>query len=114
MRASSVLGMHGEDIATSYFQHLGYINISRNVRTPFGELDIVARKGNTIVIAEVKTRSSFDYGLPEEAVTKTKRIHLQKSSLWFMQKHQVEYVQVDVISVMNGKVVSHIQNIEIA
>lgn len=58
-------GKRGEEAASRYLRRKGYRILERNYRSPFGELDIIARKGVTLVFCEVKTRRS---GVPEEAL----------------------------------------------
>jgi putative endonuclease len=55
---TNVLGRRGEDLAAEHFSRLGYRVLARNHRTRFGELDLVAYDGSTLVFAEVKTRRS--------------------------------------------------------
>ena len=61
-------GARGEDLAHRFLQKLGYIVVARNWRAEdgSGELDLVAWDGPTLVVVEVKTRASADFGLPEE------------------------------------------------
>lgn len=61
-------GLIGEEIAAAHLRTLGYEIVARNVRTRYGELDIVARDGGCLVFVEVKTRRSAALGAPEEAV----------------------------------------------
>ena len=63
-------GARGEDLAHRFLQKLGYIVVARNWRAEdgSGELDLVAWDGPSLVVVEVKTRASTDFGLPEEAV----------------------------------------------
>ena len=73
------LGCWGEEQATQYLQQNGYEIIARNVRTPYGEIDVVARKDERMVFVEVKTRSTASFGFPEEAVTEEKIVHMIES-----------------------------------
>jgi putative endonuclease len=61
-------GQIGEEIAAAHLRGLGYEIVARNVRTRYGELDIVALDGDCLVFVEVKTRRSAALGAPEEAV----------------------------------------------
>ncbi|HEY3381900.1 MAG TPA: YraN family protein [Vicinamibacterales bacterium] len=63
------LGKSGEDLACRELERRGYAILARRYRTRFGEIDIVARDGPTIVFIEVKARTSDRYGDPAEAVT---------------------------------------------
>ncbi|OGO33951.1 MAG: hypothetical protein A2Z16_03570 [Chloroflexi bacterium RBG_16_54_18] len=85
------LGMWGEKLAADFLTEHGYSIMERNVRTPYGEIDLVARQdfaaSYVIVMVEVKTRSSTKYGFPEEAVSRRKKEHLINSAEAFMQAH---------------------------
>jgi putative endonuclease len=63
------LGKSGEDCACRELERRGYAILARRYRTRFGEIDIIARDGPTIVFVEVKARTSERYGEPAEAVT---------------------------------------------
>ena len=67
------LGAMGERRAAWFYRLRGYRIIERNLRTSKGEVDLVARRGNTVVIAEVKTRQSLTAGEGHEAVDRTRR-----------------------------------------
>jgi putative endonuclease len=67
------LGKHGEDVACRELGRRGYAILARRFRTRFGEIDIIARDGRTLVFIEVKTRSSAAFGTPAEAVTARKQ-----------------------------------------
>ena len=81
------LGRWGETIAAEFLIKRGYKIVARNARTPYGEIDLVARLGDATVFVEVKTRASTSYGLPEEAITARKREHLIESSQAYLQEH---------------------------
>ena len=67
------LGSAGEELASAELERLGYVVIERNYRSRFGEIDIVARDGDTVVFVEVKTKTSGDFGDPVEEVTPQKQ-----------------------------------------
>lgn len=79
------LGRWGESVAAEYLKNRGYEILARNVRTPYGELDLVTRKLGVMVFVEVKTRSGGAYGVPEEAVTAVKQAHLRDSAQHYLQ-----------------------------
>lgn len=81
------LGRWGEDVAAQYLENLGYVILERNVRSEFGEIDLLARQGSVLVFVEVKARSSNDFGYPEEAVTETKQQHLLDAAQNYLQLH---------------------------
>lgn len=78
MAAKDELGRRGEDLACLYLEGAGLAILDRNWRCALGEIDIVARDGAAIVVAEVKTRSSVAYGHPFEAITPIKLARLRR------------------------------------
>ena len=68
MKHNQSIGKWGEDIAAEHLIQHNYEIINRNVRTPYGEIDIVARQGDITIFVEVKTRTSNKMGLPEESI----------------------------------------------
>ena len=71
------LGRTGEDLAAAHLERLGYRIVTRNHRTRFGELDIVAVDRETLVFCEVKTRRSGAWG-PWEALDARKRAQVRR------------------------------------
>ena len=69
------LGKHGEKLAVNYLQENGYEILETNWVFQKAEVDIIARKENILAIIEVKTRSTLDFGLPQDFV-KPKKIQL--------------------------------------
>ena len=65
-------GDKGEDYACQYLLQKGYRILKRNFRCRFGEIDIMARDGESLVFIEVKTKTSDEYGYPEEMVDDAK------------------------------------------
>jgi putative endonuclease len=90
----------------AWYQAEGYEVLDRNWRCRTGELDIVARKGSTVVICEVKSRSSTAFGIPAEAVTRSKQARLrQLAALWLGQSPvRAAEIRFDVASVLNGRI----------
>jgi len=75
MAAHNELGKLGEDLAVDYLKKNGYTILDTNWTFQKAEIDIIARTENTLAIVEVKTRSSLDFGLPQDFV-KPKKIQL--------------------------------------
>jgi putative endonuclease len=91
---SQELGKWGEKLAAEFLADQGYSVIARNVRTPYGELDLIAQLSSehnpndiTTIFVEVKTRSSRSYGYPEESITASKREHLISAARHYLQEH---------------------------
>jgi putative endonuclease len=102
MRPSpQALGRWRENQAATYLEGRGYMFLERNFRTPYGEIDLVVCKQDTVVFVEVKTRSSDSYGMPEEAITPTKAAHLLDAVRFYIEDHPtMEYTwRIDVIAV---------------
>jgi len=82
------LGDRGENLAARYLRNQGMRIITRNFRCPLGEIDIVARDGNTLVFVEVKTRDNEDEGVtPEEQVNTIKRHQITKAARYYLSRY---------------------------
>ena len=75
MAEHNELGKLGEELAATYLQKNGYEILETNWVFQKAEIDILAQKDNTLAVVEVKTRSSVDFGLPQDFV-KPKKIQL--------------------------------------
>lgn len=75
MAAHNDLGKAGEEMAVAFLEREGYEILETNWTFQKAEIDIIARKQNILAIVEVKTRSSVDFGLPQDFV-KPKKIQL--------------------------------------
>ncbi|MCU4297766.1 YraN family protein [Brevibacterium permense] len=77
------LGSRGEDLAAAFLEDTGLVILERNFRCARGELDIIARDGDTAVFVEVKTRRTAMLGSPLEAVTRNKLARIRTlAGLW--------------------------------
>lgn len=85
----SLLGRRGEAAAREFLEQRGYTVLAENYRCPWGELDIVAQQGETVVFVEVRTRRSHAFGTPEESVTRAKGQHLVASAEHYLQEHSL-------------------------
>ncbi len=72
MKNTKAIGNLGEDRAVEYLENLGYEIFERNFRTRFGEIDIIARDGETLCFVEVKKKTSDRFGSPAEMITPKK------------------------------------------
>lgn len=79
MDARKNVGNFGERLATGILLRKGYRIRGTQVRTPYGEIDIIAETPQEIIFIEVKTRRTNDFGSPEESITKEKRLHIARS-----------------------------------
>ena len=99
--AADALGDRGENAAASYLRGQGYRIILRNFRCELGEVDIIARKGDTLVFVEVKTREQ-DEPTPEEQVNNTKQHQVTKAAKFYMSRYGTPRppARFDVIAVI--------------
>ena len=105
MKHNQQIGKWGEDAAAEYLLKSGLEIIARNVRTPYGEIDIVTKKGDVTVFVEVKTLRSSQNFFPEQNVTARKREHMLAAADYYAAEHDIDHWQIDVISI-EGKPVS--------
>jgi putative endonuclease len=113
---TGALGDKGERVAAAYLEGKGYRILHRNYRFGRGEIDLIARKGGTIVFVEVKTRSSDSHGEPEEAVTPAKVRQIRKVASAYLAQRRIGECdcRFDVIAVLpreGGLTVRHTEDI---
>lgn len=93
------IGAWGEGIAADWLAERGCVVIARNVRTPYGEIDIIAQQGDVTLFVEVKTRTSDSMGLPEISVTQRKQQHMLAAAEHYAAGHEIDHWQIDVIAI---------------
>jgi len=104
------LGSRGERRAAWFYRLRGYRVVGRNVRLRSGEIDLVVRRGRTVVIAEVKTRQSLVAGEGFEAVDARKRERLVRLATEYVSGERGARIRYDILSLFwNGRrfVVTH-------
>lgn len=101
------LGKLGEDLARERLKDLGYRILKTNYRCSLGEIDLVARDGDVLVFAEIKTRKNESLAQVKEAVTKRKQIQISKVALAYMKSNNLwgSKARFDVVAVglLDGK-----------
>lgn len=102
MRATQAVGRYGEELAAKYLVAAGFVILERNWRCELGEIDIVARDGDTLVVCEVKTRRGLNYGSPLESITYRKLATLRGLAGRWLQQHSTRppQVRIDVVGVL--------------
>jgi putative endonuclease len=109
------LGRWGEQTAAAFLIKAGYTILAQNVRTTYGEIDLIARQDLTlpqpqaiIVFVEVKTRRTRRFGLPEQAVAVKKQAHLCAAAAAYMQQHPElpQHWRIDVVAIQRRGVAS--------
>lgn len=112
------IGTEGENIAAKYLRKKGYKILAKNVRSAHGEIDIIAENKEFLIFVEVKTRQDnpehfANYGLPCEAVNKSKQQHILYTANIYLQIHPSEKaIRLDVMEVYLGRRVrvNHIED----
>jgi len=100
MAIHNELGKLGEDMAISHLLSNGYIIKERNWRHQKAEIDIIAQKENILAIVEVKTRSSIEYGEPEQFVSQKKiKLLVSATDVYVNQQNIDVNVRFDIISI---------------
>lgn len=84
---SNANGKMGEDLACQYLKNKGYLILERNYRSSYGEIDIIAQKGEFLSFVEVKLRDVNCGYQPQEAVTKEKQKRILKTALVYLQEN---------------------------
>lgn len=102
-------GLMGEWRATRYLRRQGMRILEKRYRAAHGEIDLIAREGDTLVMVEVKSRQDgrLDAGL--QAVNADKRRHLRSAALQYLQSHPAQQVRFDVIEI-TASGLRHIKN----
>jgi len=97
-------GRRGEDLAHRFLRRKSYIIVARNYRLATGdaEADLIAWDGDTLVIVEVKSRETGEYGPPERAIGEEKRQHVIRVARAYARKIDLpwERVRFDVVTVI--------------
>ena len=99
--ASTRIGMRAEAAAREHLQTQGYNVVGANYRCRWGELDIIAWQGSTLVFVEVRGRRSLRYGTPEESLSKRKQARLIAAAESYMQEcpEMPAHWRIDLVSV---------------
>ena len=104
------LGKLGEKQAREYLIKNGWKIVKKNYVNPFGEVDIIARKGEVLAFVEVKTRLSDTFGTPSEAVTKPRQKKYIQAAKYYFAGMEIDCtVRFDIIEIFEGRI-NHIEN----
>ena len=95
------LGERGESIACDELEKCGYIILERRYRTRFGEIDVIADDGGTVVFVEVKTKTDSSFSDPAESVTKQKQRRLVSMAEQYVAYHHLDHTpcRFDVVAI---------------
>ena len=102
--ARARLGRAAEDLAAAEMRRLGHAVVARNVRAPWGELDIIARKGRQVVIVEVRSRSvegdGEDDDQPADGIREGKRRKVRVTAQRWLDDRPIDYDEVRIFVVL--------------
>jgi len=108
------IGNRGEELAAEYLKNEGYELLERNYHSGKAEIDIIAKKDETLAVVEVKTRSTSDFGRPADFVKPTQIRNLMKAVNAYVETIDFHgEIRFDIISVEmteNSSTVSHLEN----
>ena len=109
------LGIKGEQLAEIFLKNNGFQVLFKNFRFQHKEIDIIFLDKDIVVFCEIKTRSSYLNGYPEDAVTKTKQKHIKWVADYFLMQHpQYTKVRFDIVSIIlvgdKAKEIFHIKD----
>lgn len=116
-QARQAIGAYGEQVAARHLTELGMAVLERNWRCDEGEIDILLRDGATLVVCEVKTRSSLAAGTPHEAITDAKLARLKRlGERWAHERGiRPDGIRIDLVAVLRpvrgAAVVEHVRGL---
>lgn len=114
MLNNQLKGKKGESLAKNFLIKKGYTVVDTNFRAKTGEIDIVAKKNETIVFIEVKSRSTLSYGYPYEAVGYKKQQKIINTAQYYILLHKLSTFnyRFDIIEVFLNQSyrINHIEN----
>jgi putative endonuclease len=99
------IGAYGETLAARHLTAQGMVLLDRNWRCETGEIDLVLRDGDVLVVCEVKTRSSLRYGTPHEAVTDEKVARLRRLAVRWVEERGVTVrdIRIDLVGILRPR-----------
>lgn len=98
------LGQLGEDLAISFLEEKKYRILQRNYRFQKAEIDIIAQLENTLIVVEVKTRTSIAFGLPQDFIKPAKIKLLVKAINHYVETNNLDFeIRFDVIAIHKNK-----------
>ena len=110
---SDLLGRWGESFAAEYLRKKHYTVVAANYRCRFGEIDLIARRGDILCFVEVKLRSDRRFGLPRDFVTAAKQRRIRTTAAFYMTRHDPDLcARFDVAEVYDDETPPRIEYIE--
>ena len=113
MAEHNILGKEGEEMAAKYLEDKGYTILDRDWHCGHKDLDLVATKDDTVVFVEVKTRTSTDWGDPEDFINDRKIRRIVNSADAYIRYNRIDMdVRFDVVSIVVEKGEFKLEHIE--
>ncbi len=96
------LGERGEAAACGFLKEHGYEILEKNFKCKIGEIDVIARRRGRLAFVEIKTRTSTQFGMPQEAVHLRKQEKIFKVAQWYMKEKKFEKIPIafDVVAIL--------------
>jgi len=113
MATHNDLGKLGEELAATYLQNKGYVIHEKNWRYLKAEIDIIASKDDTLIIVEVKTRTSDFFGNPEQFINRSKiKLLIIAADAYIQQKNIDVEISFDVIAIIKNNKKTELKHIK--
>lgn len=102
MRDRADRGRRAEHLAKRYLEKNGYKIIERNVRYPVGEIDLIGIEDRVLCFIEVRSKSSTEWGSPQDSITSAKQQRIIKAARWYLQSRKIGYSEMrfDVVAII--------------
>jgi putative endonuclease len=119
------IGRKGEAIACQYLLKKGYTVLAKNVRTPYGEIDLIVSQNDVanfpeqqiLIFVEVKARTSYTFGFPEDSIAARKKNSMLASIQYYLQEHseidsdwQIDVIAINLAEKPDETVITHFPN----
>jgi putative endonuclease len=98
----TTLGERGERTACGFLKERGYEILEKNYKCKLGEIDVIALRRGRLAFVEIKTRSSGQFGMPQEAVDLRKQEKIFKVAQWYLKEKKLVKVPLafDVVAIL--------------
>jgi len=95
------LGREGEELARRFLLSKGYKIVKRNFRTHFGEIDLIAYQKKVLVFIEVRTKTSHNFGAPEESISLNKKKKISRLASFYLKAKRLNEIdcRFDVVCI---------------
>lgn len=113
MAEHNKLGKKGEQLAVDFLQKKGYDILEKNYRYQKSEIDIIAKTENVLVVVEVKTRSTPEFGNPQEFVKPKQIQSMVKAINNYVEENDLDVeVRFDIVAIIQNKLGTNIEHLE--